>query len=160
MPGSQIRPIPGLDLGNPEIQVVPDRDKASKVGLSASDIGITLDALLDGAKVDDYLYEGEEIDLVLMGQEETLTRTQDFDHVLIQTPMAGLVPLNSVSSLDFTETPNGSFLDVALHPSALRGKAGLQGFVDLIKTFFAQGGYAVQFNVFDTEMLRDAQRFP
>jgi HAE1 family hydrophobic/amphiphilic exporter-1 len=106
IPGSQIRPIPGLDLGNPEIQVIPDREKASKVGLTASDIGITLDTLLDGAIVDDYLYEGEEIDLVLKGEDEILTRTQDFEHILIATPEAGLVPLNSVSRLKLVSGPS------------------------------------------------------
>jgi HAE1 family hydrophobic/amphiphilic exporter-1 len=105
IPGSQIRPIPSLDLGNPEIQVVPDRDKASKVGLSAAEIGLTLDVLLDGAKVDEYLYEGEDIDLVLKGEDKVI-RTQDFDHVLIHTPKAGLVPLNSVSTLKLVSGPS------------------------------------------------------
>jgi len=99
IPGSQIRPIPSLDLGNPEIQVLPDRERASKVGLSAEEIGMTLDVLLDGAKVDEYLFEGEEIDLVLKGQEQVLRRTQDFDHIMIHTPKAGFVPLNSLSRL-------------------------------------------------------------
>ena len=51
-------------------------------------------------------------------------------------------------------------LDVTLHPTAVQGDAGLDAFVALIKTFFARGGYALQFNVFDTETLRDAQRTP
>ncbi len=68
--------------------------------------------------------------------------------------------INSVSKLDFTQTPNGSVLDVTLHPTAVRGDEGLQAMVALIKTFFAQGGYALQFNIFDAEMLRDAQRHP
>ena len=106
VPGSQIRPIPSLDLGNPEIQVIPDRDKASRVGLNASEIGRTLDVLLDGAKVDDFLYEGEEIDLVLQGAAGRLERTQDFDHVLIHTPLGGLVPLNSVSRLRLVSGPS------------------------------------------------------
>ncbi len=37
---------------------------------------------------------------------------------------------------------------------------GWTAFVALIRTFFARGGYALQFNVFDAEMLRDAQRHP
>ena len=36
----------------------------------------------------------------------------------------------------------------------------LDAFVTLIRTFFACGGYALQFNVFDVETLRDAQRNP
>ena len=68
--------------------------------------------------------------------------------------------IDSVSKLDFTATPNGSVLDVTLHPTAISGEEGLQAFVGLIKTFFEEGGYAIQFNVFDVETLRDAQRNP
>ena len=68
--------------------------------------------------------------------------------------------IGSVAKLDFTETPNGSVLDVMLHPTAVKGDDGLDAMVNLIKTFFAQGGYALQFNVYDVETLRDAQRYP
>ncbi len=68
--------------------------------------------------------------------------------------------IGSVAKLDFTETPNGSVLDVTLHPTAVKGDDGLDALVSLIKTFFAQGGYALQFNIFDVETLRDAQRHP
>ena len=68
--------------------------------------------------------------------------------------------IGSVAKLDFSETPNGSVLDVMLHPTAVKGDAGLDAMVNLIKTFFAQGGYALQFNVYDVETLRDAQRHP
>jgi HAE1 family hydrophobic/amphiphilic exporter-1 len=98
--------VPSLDLGNPEIQVVPNREKASKVGLNASEIGTTLDVLLDGSKIDDFLYEGEEIDLVLKSEDKGLTKTQDMDHVMIHTPQAGLVPLNSVSQMRLVAGPS------------------------------------------------------
>lgn len=68
--------------------------------------------------------------------------------------------IGSVGKLDFTETPNGSVLDVMLHPTAVKGDNGLDAMTNLIKTFFAQGGYALQFNVYDVETLRDAQRHP
>jgi len=68
--------------------------------------------------------------------------------------------IGSVTKLDFTETPNGSVLDVMLHPSAVRGDDGLDAMVGLIKTFLSKGGYAIQFNVYDVETLRDAQHHP
>ncbi len=68
--------------------------------------------------------------------------------------------LESVAKLDSTLMPNGAVLDVTLHPSAVEGEEGLQALIALIKTFFSKGGYALQFNIFDTETLRDAQRFP
>jgi formate C-acetyltransferase len=66
----------------------------------------------------------------------------------------------SVAKLDFNETPNGAVLDVSLHPTAVRGEEGLNAFVELIRSFFQQGGYALQFNIFDINTLRDAQRNP
>jgi pyruvate-formate lyase len=68
--------------------------------------------------------------------------------------------IDSLTKLDATELPNGSVLDVTLHPSAVAGPDGLEALTSLIKSFVAKGGYAVQFNVFDAETLRDAQRFP
>ena len=68
--------------------------------------------------------------------------------------------LQSVSKLDYTNTPNGTVLDVSLHPTAVKGDKGLSAFVTLIKTFFDKGGYALQFNVFDTKALQDAQEHP
>jgi formate C-acetyltransferase len=68
--------------------------------------------------------------------------------------------MHSVTGLDFTQTPNGAVLDVMLHPSAVAGTEGLDAFVSTIKTFFAQGGYALQFNVVDVDTLRRAQRNP
>lgn len=68
--------------------------------------------------------------------------------------------VDSVVKLDATLVPNGSVLDVTLHPTAVQGDEGLDGLVALIRAFFAGGGYAIQFNVFDAETLRDAQRYP
>ncbi|MDP3285717.1 MAG: efflux RND transporter permease subunit, partial [Desulfobacterales bacterium] len=42
IPGAQIRPIPGLDLGNPEIHVVPNRDRMTRLGITTSDLGLTV----------------------------------------------------------------------------------------------------------------------
>lgn len=68
--------------------------------------------------------------------------------------------LNSTAKLDYAKTPNGAVLDVMLHPSAVAGDNGLAAFASLIRTFFEQGGYALQFNVYDPAMLRDAQEHP
>ena len=68
--------------------------------------------------------------------------------------------LRSLTSLDYLKLPNGSVTDVYLHPSALMGEDGLNAFISLIKTYFARGGYGIQFNVFDTQTLLDAQKHP
>jgi len=68
--------------------------------------------------------------------------------------------INSVTKLDFTQFPNGSVLDIMLHPSAVQGEEGLSALVGLIRTYFAQGGFGIQFNIFDVNTLREAQRRP
>lgn len=68
--------------------------------------------------------------------------------------------INSVVRLDYTKTPNGSVLDLTLHPSSVASDDGLAAFVALIRSFFSQGGYAVQFNIFSRETLIDAQQHP
>ena len=68
--------------------------------------------------------------------------------------------INSVVKLDGTQSPNGAVLDITLHPSAVAGEDGLDALIALTKTFFARGGYGLQFNVFDVETLKDAQRIP
>ena len=68
--------------------------------------------------------------------------------------------INSITKLDFENIPNGSVLDIMLHPTAVKGEEGLSALVALIKTYFRKGGYGIQFNIFDTKALLDAQKQP
>lgn len=51
-------------------------------------------------------------------------------------------------------------LDLLLHPSAVAGDEGLCAMKGLLKTYMRGGGMALQCNIFNTEMLRDAQKHP
>ena len=68
--------------------------------------------------------------------------------------------MGSVEKLDFTRAPNGSVLDVMLHPTSIKGENGIDNLCALIKTHFAKGGNYLQFNVVDTGTLVDAQINP
>ena len=105
LPGSQVRPIPSLDLGNPEIQITPDRVRAASLGLAARDIGQAVDTLLDGRKVSDYQHDGKEIDLTLMGISSSTKRTQDFDNLLLRTADGRLITLGSVADVRWVAGP-------------------------------------------------------
>ena len=105
LPGSQVRPIPSLDLGNPEIQITPDRVRAASLGLAARDIGQVVDTLLDGRKVSDYQHDGKEIDLTLMGISSSTKQTQDFENLLLRTADGRLVTLGSVADVRWVSGP-------------------------------------------------------
>ncbi len=68
--------------------------------------------------------------------------------------------IQSVTKLDFRKIPNGSVLDIYLHPSAVDGEKGLDTLVQLIETYFRGGGYGIQFNILNAEELRQAQQHP
>ncbi|PHV70267.1 formate C-acetyltransferase/glycerol dehydratase family glycyl radical enzyme [Sporanaerobium hydrogeniformans] len=67
---------------------------------------------------------------------------------------------NSVSKLDHYIASNGTLFNQKFHPSALKGREGLEKFVALIRTYFEQKGSHVQFNVVNRETLLDAQQNP
>jgi HAE1 family hydrophobic/amphiphilic exporter-1 len=105
IPGAQLRPIPSLDLGNPEIRIVPDRDKAAKVGLTAQEVGVRVDALLDGIKVGEVRRSGNKIDLTLMGHSNTVERIEDFQNLQMNTPLGKGVTLGSVADIKLVAGP-------------------------------------------------------
>ncbi len=68
--------------------------------------------------------------------------------------------IESVVKLDFTDIPNGSVLDIYLHPSAVDGEKGADTLLQLIDTYFGSGGYGIQFNILNADDLREAQIHP
>ena len=67
---------------------------------------------------------------------------------------------NSVARLDHYIASNGTLFNQKFHPSALSGRAGLENFVALIRSYFDQKGSHMQFNVVSRETLLDAQKHP
>ena len=65
--GTQIRPKPALSLGAPEVRIMPDRLRLADNGVSARDLGQTVDAFNDGLRIAEITVEGERIDLTLRG---------------------------------------------------------------------------------------------
>ena len=68
--------------------------------------------------------------------------------------------MQSVLKVDMRQFPNGTCLDIMLHPTSVRGDEGIRILVSLIRAFIAHGGSGIQFNIFDASILRDAQVHP
>jgi HAE1 family hydrophobic/amphiphilic exporter-1 len=105
LPGSQAIPIPGLDLGNPELRVHTDRRRAAELGVSNRDLGFTVSALVDGAKASDYQHDGREIDLVVKTDASFAHRTHLLEQMPISTPDGRLVTLGSVADVELVSGP-------------------------------------------------------
>jgi len=103
MPDTQVRPIPSIELSYPEIRIVPNRERLKANNMSASDLGIALDVLMDGRIVGDYKQEGKKtIDLVLKTGEETIMTPEALYQSLVATPGGKVVPVSSLADLERT----------------------------------------------------------
>ena len=105
LPGAQIRPIPGLDLGNPEMRLIPNRDRLTRIGMTTYDLGLTLDVLVDGAKASNYRLYGDEIDLIVKNKDGKLEHIQDIAGLPIIAPTGKKVTIGSLADISLEEGP-------------------------------------------------------
>ena len=68
--------------------------------------------------------------------------------------------MKSHCRVDLRRVPCGVPLELKLHPTGLRGEQGLNSLVSLLKSFVSLGGFYLQVDVIDTQVLRDAQKHP
>ena len=68
--------------------------------------------------------------------------------------------MKSVSKLDHFKMPAGALFNMKLSPSVFETDEGLWKVAALVETFFLRKGQHIQFNVIDTDLLREAQRNP
>ncbi len=85
---------------------------------------------------------------------KNLTSTNGMDRNGITALMQSILKIDSADFID------SAVLDFVLHPSAVKGEKGLLDFYSLIKVFFAQGGFSIQGNIVNSEMLKEAQANP
>ncbi len=102
---AQARPIPSLDLSSPEVHVTPRRIEAAEVGIDATDLGYTINALVDGAYAADFFEGGTKIDITIKGKEEFATATDSIDSLPIATPSGGVVSLSSIADVELASGP-------------------------------------------------------
>ena len=68
--------------------------------------------------------------------------------------------IRSATEINHRDFPNGTVLDVVVHPSAVSGEDGLGALHSLLDIYFKRGGMALHGNVFSAETLKDAQQNP
>lgn len=105
--GHQFRPIPGLELGAPEVRLIPDRLRLADAGLNSSDLASTVDAFNDGLRVAEITVGAERVDLVLKGDPSIsdAVRTQDVGNYPVVTPGGQIVPVSALADVVLTAGP-------------------------------------------------------
>jgi HAE1 family hydrophobic/amphiphilic exporter-1 len=71
--------------------------------MTANDIGITLDVLMDGRKIGEFKEEGKKkIDLILKASEEDIPSPEALYDAPVATPVGTVVPISSLATLERT----------------------------------------------------------
>ncbi|MDA0239530.1 MAG: efflux RND transporter permease subunit [Proteobacteria bacterium] len=103
--GNRIRPLPSLSLGEPEVRIKPNRLKLSDNGVTARDLGQTIDAFNDGVRVAEVTFEGKRVDLTLKGPKLEKETTQAIYNLPIVTRDGRIMPIESLSDIEVTTGP-------------------------------------------------------
>ncbi len=106
IPGTQIRPVPSLELTSPEVTITPRRDRCAALGVDARELGLMVDVFLDGRKIDDFKAPGSnQIDLTLMGRKDLVATPDRIINLPIVTRNGHTIPLSSLADLTETSGP-------------------------------------------------------
>ncbi|MCB9674449.1 MAG: efflux RND transporter permease subunit [Alphaproteobacteria bacterium] len=106
LPGAQIRPIPSLDLGAPELQIRPRRVDGARLGMSGAALGAAVDALVDGAIIGELGREGQpNLRVVLTAENGGVKDASDLLGASVATPRGEVVPVASLAEAVETTGP-------------------------------------------------------
>lgn len=89
-----------FQLGQPELRVEPDRDRAADLGVSAEDVATAVNAMVGGMRVGKFKTGGRRIDVrvrLLASQRE---RPESLAQLKVRTASGALVPLSSLVTLE------------------------------------------------------------
>ncbi len=105
IPSAQIRPVPSLETSYPEIRVLPIKEKLAANGLTERDLGMYVDILMDGRKIDEYRPEGsKQVDLVLKGDEQVFDTPEKILAATIVNGYGDLIKVGDVARLEYSES--------------------------------------------------------
>ena len=103
VPGAQVRPIHGLAIAEPELQLTPNDRRITAAGLDRANIATVVRAVTSGAFVGEYFDGNDRMDMILKGP--TWTSPEQLASIPIATPLAGLQTLGELADIRRTVGP-------------------------------------------------------
>jgi len=88
------------EVGMPEVQVIPDRNKAADLGISMAEIGQTVNAAIGGLRVGKFKDKGRRFDIRVRLLSPQRTRPEDIGRLLLRTGDGKLVRLGDVVRIE------------------------------------------------------------
>jgi multidrug efflux pump subunit AcrB len=104
LPGSRVRPVPGVELAEPELRLVPEERRIAEVGWDRQTMARVVRALGDGLYVGDYFDGEKRLDMILRASNwET---PEELASLPIATPDGAIRPLGEFIRVERTAGPD------------------------------------------------------
>ena len=87
-------------VGMPEVQVVPDRNKAADLGISMAEIGETINSAIGGQRVGKFKDKGRRFDIRVRLLAQQRQRPEDIGRLLVRAGSGGLVRLGDIVRIE------------------------------------------------------------
>lgn len=88
-----------LSLQQPMVEIRPNWDRATELGFANQSFGFALSALTDGAYVDEFLLDGQRIDIFLYSREGEISSLDALANLPLYAPVGGIVSVDAVADL-------------------------------------------------------------
>ena len=104
--GHQVRSVPPLSNGVPQIVIKPDIRKLADFGLTAKEFATALDVYNDGLRVSEIPFEGRLIDMTLLSNNSELNKIDDLNDFQILTKSGEIISLSQIADIEILGVPN------------------------------------------------------
>ncbi|KAA9129581.1 efflux RND transporter permease subunit [Marinihelvus fidelis] len=104
LPGASIQPVPGLEMAEPELRLVPDDRAIAEVGWNRARMATVVRALGDGAFLGEY-FDGTRRYNIVMRAEEWAT-PEELAAMPLATPSGEVLALSELARLERTAGPS------------------------------------------------------
>ncbi|MBF0494251.1 MAG: efflux RND transporter permease subunit [Candidatus Omnitrophica bacterium] len=137
---------------SPEIKITIDKDKAALYNLSVVDLAKVAQIILKGYVPSQFKEKGKEVDIRVVVQKKDRDTFAKLYQILVNSPVAGNVPLSTVAKFEKTIGPSEirrisqeKTITVSANVGTSRKTADVLGDVaNMIKTIKPESGYRVQ----------------
>jgi multidrug efflux pump subunit AcrB len=103
IPGAQVRPIPGLQIAEPELQLVPNDRRITAAGLDRATVANIVRAMTSGTFVGEYFDGNDRMDMILRGPR--WNSPEELAALPIATPLAGIQTIGELTDIERTVGP-------------------------------------------------------
>ena len=103
--GNQVRALPNLDNGAPQIRITPDLASLARAGVSVRDVTSAVDVFNDGANVIQIPIAGELIDLVVAGKDASKLTAAELSDIPVVTRTGSVLKLRQLAKIEIISAP-------------------------------------------------------